>query len=84
MTGKSEISPFTLEILKNGLIVASEEMFYAWGRTAKSPVIYEVLDYAVGIIDAEGENLVTQAPGIPGFTGVLDFAANEVVDYVIE
>ena len=29
MTGKSEISPFTLEIIKNGLIVASEEMFYA-------------------------------------------------------
>ncbi len=73
-------SPFTLEIIKNGLIVASEEMFYSWGRTAKSPVIYEVLDYAVGLIDAEGKNLVTQAPGIPGFTGVLDFAAGEVVE----
>jgi N-methylhydantoinase B len=72
-------SPFTLEMIKNGLIVASEEMFYAWGRTAKSPVIYEVLDYGVGIIDSEGDNLITQAPGIPGFTGVLDFAAKEVV-----
>jgi N-methylhydantoinase B len=72
-------SPFTVEMIKNGLIIASEEMFYAWGRTAKSPVIYEVLDYGVGIIDSKGENLVTQAPGIPGFTGVLDFAAQEVV-----
>ncbi|MDH5201614.1 MAG: hydantoinase B/oxoprolinase family protein, partial [Candidatus Bathyarchaeota archaeon] len=80
MSGKSDISPFTLEIIKNGLIVASEEMFYSWGRTAKSPVIYEVLDYAVGLIDSTGNDLVTQAPGIPGFTGVLDFAAKEVVD----
>ena len=79
MTANS-VSPFTLEIIKNGLIVASEEMFHSWGRTAKSPVIYEVLDYAVGLIDGEGENLVTQAPGIPGFTGVLDFAAGEVVE----
>jgi len=80
MSGKSDISPFTLEIIKNGLIVASEEMFYSWGRTAKSPVIYEVLDYAVGLIDSTGNDLVTQAPGIPGFTGVLDFAAKEVVN----
>jgi N-methylhydantoinase B len=79
MSATGGISPFTLEIIKNGLMVASDEMFYAWGRTAKSPVIYEVLDYAVGLIDSSGENLVTQAPGIPGFTGVLDFAAEEVV-----
>ena len=80
MTATDSISPFTLEIIKNGLIVASEEMFYSWGRTAKSPVIYEVLDYAVGLINGDGDKLITQAPGIPGFTGVLDFAASEVVD----
>lgn len=74
------LDPFTLEIIKNGLIVASEEMFYSWGRTAKSPVIYEVLDYAVGLIDRRGVDIVTQAPGVPGFTGVLDFAAKEVVE----
>lgn len=70
---------FTLEIIKNGLITANEEMFYAFGRTAKSPVIYEVLDYAVGITDAKGE-LVAQAPGVPGFSGVLDFVAKEVLE----
>lgn len=70
---------FTLEIIKNGLITANEEMFYAFGRTAKSPVIYEVLDYAVGITDARGE-LVAQAPGVPGFSGVLDFVAKEVLE----
>jgi len=70
--------PFTLEILKRNLVVAAEEMFYAFGRTAMSPVIYEVLDYAVGIADGRGE-LVAQAPGVPGFSGVLDFVAKEVM-----
>jgi N-methylhydantoinase B len=70
---------FTLEIIKNGLVVANEEMFQAFARTAKSPVIYEVLDFAVGITDANG-NLVAQAPGVPAFSGVLDFAAREVIE----
>ncbi len=74
------IDPFTLEIIKNGLVVASEEMFYAFGRTAKSPVIYEVLDYAVGITDSKGRGLVAQAPGVPGFSGVLDFTIREVLE----
>ncbi|MGB9726430.1 MAG: hydantoinase B/oxoprolinase family protein [Fervidicoccaceae archaeon] len=69
---------FTLEILKRNLVVAAEEMFYAFGRTAMSPVIYEVLDYAVGIADTRGE-LIAQAPGVPGFSGVLDFVAKEVL-----
>jgi N-methylhydantoinase B len=70
---------FTFEIIRNGLITANEEMFYAFGRTAMSPVIYEVLDYAVGITDSKGE-LIAQAPGVPGFSGVLDFVAREVIE----
>ncbi|MGC8689763.1 MAG: hydantoinase B/oxoprolinase family protein, partial [Thermoplasmata archaeon] len=70
---------FTLEIIKNGLVVANEEMFQAFARTAKSPVIYEVLDFAVGMTDSSG-NLVAQAPGVPAFSGVLDFAAQEVIE----
>ncbi|MFX0197174.1 MAG: hydantoinase B/oxoprolinase family protein [Candidatus Hodarchaeota archaeon] len=80
MSDAGNISPFELEIIKNGLIVAAEEMFYSWGRTAQSPVIYEVLDYGVAILDASGKRQITQAPGIPGFVGVLDFAASEVVE----
>ncbi|MGC8618606.1 MAG: hydantoinase B/oxoprolinase family protein [Thermoplasmata archaeon] len=70
---------FTLEIIKNGLVVANEEMFLSFARTAKSPVIYEVFDFAVGMTDKDGE-LVAQAPGVPAFSGVLDFAAREVLD----
>ena len=72
------VDPFTLEIIKNGLIVANEEMFQAFARTAKSPVIYEVLDFAVGMTNGDGK-LIAQAPGVPAFSGVLDFAAQEVL-----
>jgi N-methylhydantoinase B len=73
------IDPFTLEIIKNAFIVANEEMFRAWARTAKSPVIYEVLDFAVAITNSEGD-LIAEAPGVPGFSGVLDFAVKEVLE----
>src|SRR5207247_10173854 len=63
--------PFTAEMIKNGLIVACEEMFYAFGRTAMSPVIYEVLDYAVGVDHAEGQ-LVAQTTACPGLRCDLD------------
>ncbi len=75
----ARIDPFTLEILKRNFVVAAEEMFYAFGRTAMSPVIYEVLDYAVGIADSKGE-LIAQAPGVPGFSGVLDYVAKEILE----
>src|SRR4029077_20708109 len=69
---------FTLEIIQEGLISAAEEMFLAFGRTSKSPVIYEVLDYACGITDSQGQ-LIAQAAGVPGFLGTLDLAAKQVV-----
>jgi len=70
---------FTLEIIENGLIAAAEEMFVVWGRTAKSPVIYEVLDYGCGITDWRGE-LIAIAAGIPTFLGTLDLATREAIE----
>ncbi|MEB3859665.1 MAG: hydantoinase B/oxoprolinase family protein, partial [Desulfurococcales archaeon] len=71
--------PFTLEIITNMLDYAGEEMFLVFGRTAKSPVIYEVLDYAVAISDSQGD-LVSIAPGVPGFAGILDYTVKEVLE----
>ena len=69
---------FTLEIIQDGLISAAEEMFLAFGRTSKSPVIYEVLDYACGLTDHNGE-LIAQAAGVPGFLGTLDLAVKQTL-----
>jgi N-methylhydantoinase B len=69
---------FTLEIIGSCLVSAAEEIFAAFGRTSKSPVIYEVLDYACGITDAKGR-LIAQANGVPGFLGILDIAVKDAL-----
>lgn len=69
--------PFTIEIILGALDAAAREMFVTLGRTAKSPIIYEVLDYACGIYSAAGE-LVAQDNGVTGFLGTLYFAVEEV------
>ncbi|MBX6350376.1 MAG: hydantoinase B/oxoprolinase family protein [Clostridia bacterium] len=70
--------PFTLEVVKAGIEAACDEMFVALAKTSQSPIIYEVLDYATGITDAEGRLLV-QGNGVTGFLGTVASAAREVV-----
>ena len=73
-----KIDPFTYEIIRNGLKTSAEEMFYAFGKAARSPVIYETLDYASAITDSNGD-LIAQANGVPGFLGVLDYAVKDLI-----
>lgn len=70
--------PFAFEILKNRLVVISEEMFITQGRTSKSPIIYEVLDYACALTDDRAQ-LIAQANGVAGFLGALTFAVHDVL-----
>jgi N-methylhydantoinase B len=74
-----EIDPFTLEIIKEGLVAIGDEMFVTMQRTSMSTIIYEVLDYAVGLTDAEGR-LITQGNGVTLFLGTLDFGVRSVLD----
>lgn len=74
----AKVSEFTLDIIENSLIASAEETFSAFGRASKSPVIYEVLDYAAGLTDAKGK-LVAQANGVPGFLGTLDMAVQDCI-----
>ncbi|MFC2077794.1 hydantoinase B/oxoprolinase family protein [Candidatus Bipolaricaulota bacterium] len=71
--------PFTVEVIKRALISAAEQMFAALGRTAKSSVIYEVLDYGCALTDGSGR-MIAQANGIPAFIGVLGDAVRDVLD----
>ncbi len=71
--------PFTLEIIGDMLRASAAEMFITYGRSAQSPIIYEVLDMGCGLISAQGE-LIAEAEGVPGFVGCLGFAVREVLD----
>jgi N-methylhydantoinase B len=80
MTTRYEsIDPFTLEIIKESLVAIGDEMFITMQRTSMSTIIYEVLDYATGIMDTKG-NLITQGNGVTGFIGALTFAVRSVIE----
>ena len=79
MSPKRTIDPFSVEIIKRALISAAEQMFVALGRTARSSVIYEVLDYGCAILDAQAR-MIAQANGIPAFIGVLGDAVRDVLE----
>lgn len=57
-----------LEVIEGKLLAAVDEMGVVLARTSMSPVIYEVLDFACGICDANGE-LIAQSNGLTLFTG---------------
>ena len=59
--------PFTIEIIREQLIAAAEESFIALGRSSQSPIIYEVLDYACAITDAQAI-LSPRPTGCPAFS----------------
>jgi N-methylhydantoinase B len=65
----SGIDTVTLEIIGGKLLAVVDEMGLVLARSSMSPVIYEVLDFACGICDADGE-LVAQTNGITVFTGI--------------
>jgi N-methylhydantoinase B len=60
--------PFTEEIIKDKLGAIADEMGVVLARTSMSPVVYEVLDFACGLTDPEGQ-VIAQTNGITVFTG---------------
>jgi len=45
---------FTLDVVRKAFLAVADEMFVSLQRTSQSPVIYEVLDFGVGLTDAGG------------------------------
>jgi N-methylhydantoinase B len=62
------LDPFTIEIVKEKLHAAADEMGVVLARTSMSPIVYEVLDFACGITDADAQ-VVAQTNGLTLFTG---------------
>src|SRR6266446_6947599 len=80
-TGEVDADPITTELIRNGLNSAANQMKRALIRTAFSPVIYEVLDFAVAIYDRE-IRLLAQAPSLPFFMGTMNFCVEAAVQAV--
>jgi hypothetical protein len=62
----THVDPVVTEIVRNGLIAATEEMKTNLMRTAYNMIIYEALDFTVGLFDADG-NTISIGLGLPMF-----------------
>lgn len=58
------ISPVRVEIIRNALVAAAEEMSITIWRTSRSTVVREILDFSTAVFDAEGRQ-VAQSARIP-------------------
>ena len=60
------VDPVIVEIIRNGLFAVTEEMKSNLMRTAYNLIIYEALDFTVGLFTKEGDT-VSIGLGLPMF-----------------
>ena len=66
MVGRRPADPVVTELVRNGVIAVTEEMKTNLMRTAYNMIIYEALDFTVGLFTATGET-VSIGLGLPMF-----------------
>ncbi len=64
--GGEGVDPITAEIVRNALVAITDEMKTNLMRTAYNMIIYEALDFTVGLFDADG-NTISIGLGLPMF-----------------
>ena len=62
----ARVSPVLTEIVRNGVIAVTEEMKTNLMRTAYNMIIYEALDFTVGLFTTKGET-ISIGLGLPTF-----------------
>lgn len=75
----SAIDPITFAVIKSGLDTIVDDMAYAVMRTARSPIVRDVLDYSVTICDRQGR-ILSQAKTVALHLG----AVPDAIDVVLE
>jgi N-methylhydantoinase B len=80
-TGVHDADPVRTEVVRHGLDSAANQMKRALVRTAFSPIVYEVLDFAVALYDRD-VRMLAQAPSLPLFMGRLSFCVENAVTAV--
>ena len=73
--------PITTEVIRYELVSAAEEMKRCFKRTTTLAVLYELNDFGISIYDDE-LNLIADVPGIPLFSGTLNYCVRSCIDQV--
>ena len=64
---RAAVDPITLEVIRHGLVSITNQIDANIKRTAFSPYIYEYNDFAVGLVDADGQLIAQCTGGMPPF-----------------
>lgn len=79
MTARAEpLDAVQLEIIRNALVAAAEEMGITIWRTSRSSVVRDLLDYSTCMFDAEGKS-VAQATCIPVHLNSMSSCLDEIL-----
>lgn len=70
------IDPVTLEVIRNALTAAAEEISLVVMRSARSPLLREAGDHSSVVTDADGY-LIAQGRDVPLHMGVMSFTVRE-------
>lgn len=73
--------PITTEVIRYELISAAEEIKRSFKRTTTLAILYELNDFGISIYDHE-LNLIADVPGIPLFSGTLNYCVQSCIDQV--
>lgn len=78
----TSIDPIRLEVIRNALVAASEEMSITIWRTSRSTVVREILDFSTAVFDAEGYN-IAQSARIPVHLNSMSDCLRTILDRFI-
>jgi N-methylhydantoinase B len=73
-------NPVVTEIIRNGLLAASEEMKINLIRTSYTPMIYEAFDFTIGIFDRTGD-MLSVSLGLPMFVRGMSDVIKAMIEY---
>ena len=76
------IDPIRLEVIRNALVAASEEMSITIWRTSRSTVVREILDFSTAVFDAAGNN-IAQSARIPVHLNSMSDCLRTILDRFI-
>jgi N-methylhydantoinase B len=75
------LSSIDRDVFQHEIASIAEEMSVALRRAAYSPIIWDMIDYACGLLDGNGQ-LIGQAPTIPAQLGIMSTAFRHIAGVI--
>jgi N-methylhydantoinase B len=75
------LDPITVEVIRSYFQSTARQMRSTLVRASFNPVIYEMIDFSIGIYSRDAE-LIAEGPGIPFFMGTLTFTIRSVMKHL--